>query len=249
MTIDTSYDVRGLKRIGRIVADCLAMMQDEARPGMTTLELDRLGATFLERHGARSAPILTYDFPGCTCISVAPDAAHGIPGEHVLRDGDLVNVDVSAELDGYFGDTGGSFTVGREVPAHTALCDATRAALEAAMLEARAGARLNRIGKAIQAVARQHGYSVIRNLGSHGVGRQLHEEPKFIPGYYNRFERRRLHAGLVITIEPFLTTGASQVVELDDGWTLRTRGGISAQFEHTLIITEDEPIVCTQRSS
>jgi methionyl aminopeptidase len=116
------------------------------------------------------------------------------------------------------------------------------------MGEARGGARLNRIGYAIERVARAHGFGVIRNLGSHGVGRSLHEEPKFIPGYYRRLDFRKLRAGMVITIEPFLTTGASDVVEMADGWTLRTRGGISAQFEHTLILTDGDPIVCTEPS-
>ena len=249
MTIDGEQDVRGLKSIGRIVADCLQVMTEAAEPGMTTLELDRIGAAWLDSHGARSAPILTYDFPGATCISIAPDAAHGIPGDRVLAAGDLVNIDVSAEKDGYFADTGGSFTLGDAVDAHTALCDATREALNAAMAEARAGARLNRIGQAIERVARKRGFGVIRNLGSHGVGRSLHEDPKFIPGYYRRLDFRRLRKGMVITIEPFLTTGASEVVELSDGWTLRTRGGISAQYEHTMIITDGDPIVCTLPSA
>jgi methionyl aminopeptidase len=248
MTIDTQYDVRALKRIGRIVADCLGTMQDSAEPGMTTLELDRIGADFLEKHSARSAPILAYNFPGTTCISVSPDTAHGVPDDTELREGDLLNIDVSAELDGYFADTGGSFTIGEPVEAHEKLCDATREALAAAMHEARAGARLNRIGRAIQTVARDRGYRVIHNLGSHGTGRKLHEYPDFIPGFYRRDDRRWLEAGMVITIEPFLTTGGTEAITMADGWTLRTSDGISAQFEHTMIITDGQPIVCTERS-
>ncbi len=248
LTIDSDKDVRALRQIGRIVADCLQVMAQSMEPGMSTAQLDAIGADFLASHSARSAPILVYDFPGATCISIAPDAAHGIPGERVLKPGDLVNIDVSAELGGYFADTGGSFSVPPVHPSHQRLCDATLEALQRAMAEARHGARLNRIGHAIEQTAKDHGFGVIRNLGSHGVGRTLHEDPTFIPGFYKWMERRKLREGMVITIEPFLTTGKSMVQELEDGWTLRTQGGFSAQYEHTMIITRDAPIILTEPS-
>ena len=247
MTIETEDDVTALKRIGRIVSSVLHEMLDAAEPGMTTLELDALGARLLERQGARSAPRLTYDFPGATCISINEEAAHGIPGDRVIRAGDMLNIDVSAELDGYFADTGGTRVVPPTTPQKTRLCHATRTALDQAMKQARAGRPLNGIGAAIQRTARQYGFKIIENLGSHGVGRALHEEPEHIAGYFDPTDKRVLTEGLVITIEPFLSTRSRQVTEAADGWTLvGAPGNLSAQYEHTMIITRSEPIVVTR---
>ncbi len=246
MTIENEADIEGLRRIGAIVARVLDEMLSAARPGMTTLELDALGEQALARAGARSAPRITYDFPGATCISVNEEAAHGIPGARVLRAGDVVNVDVSAELDGYFADTGGTTVLPPTNATKTRLCHAARTALTAAMAVARAGRPLNGIGAAIQQTALRYGFRVIENLGSHGVGRALHEEPKHIAGYHDPSDRRVLHEGMVITIEPFMSTKSRLVSEAGDGWTLvGAKGNLSAQFEHTLIITRGAPIVVT----
>ncbi|NUZ05373.1 type I methionyl aminopeptidase [Piscinibacter koreensis] len=247
MTIETDDDVAALKRIGRIVSHVLHEMLDAVEPGMTTRELDAIGAGLLERHGARSAPRLAYDFPGATCISVNEEAAHGIPGERVIRAGDVVNVDVSAELGGYFADTGGTRVVPPTNPQKTRLCHATRAALEQAMKQARADKPISGIGAAIERTARAYGFKVIENLGSHGVGRSLHEEPEHIPGYFDPADRRLLHDGMVITIEPFLSTRSRVLSEAADGWTLvGASGNLSAQYEHTMIITKGAPIVVTR---
>lgn len=247
MTIETQDDVVGLKRIGKIVSCVLHEMLDAAEPGMTTRELDALGAQLLEKHGARSAPQLTYNFPGATCISINEEAAHGIPGERVIRPGDVLNVDVSAELGGYFADTGGTRVVPPTNPQKTRLCHATRAALTQAMKQARAGQPLNGIGAAIERTAKSYGFRIIENLASHGVGRALHEEPEHIPGYFDAADRRVLKEGMVITIEPFLSTRSRVVTETADGWTLvGVPGNLSAQYEHTMIITRGEPIVVTQ---
>lgn len=226
MSIETENDLIALQRIGRIVASCLQHMGSRLEPGITTREIDEIGREFLERHGARSAPKLTYNFPGSTCISVNEEAAHGIPGKRVLAAGDLVNIDVSAELNGYFADTGGSFIIPPESSLKKKLCLATRKALELAMQEARAGNPLNRIGRAIEEHAHRNHLTVIENLGSHGVGRALHEEPGFIPGYYDSRDKRVLKEGQVITIEPFLSTGARQVHDAGDGWTLADRKSV-----------------------
>ena len=247
MTIETEGDVAALKRIGRIVSCVLQEMLDAAEPGMTTRELDSLGGRLLEKHGARSAPKLSYGFPGSTCISINEEAAHGIPGERVIRPGDVLNVDVSAELGGYFADTGGTTVVPPTSPQKTRLCHATRTALAQAMKQARAGQPLSGIGAAIQKTAKTYGFRIIRNLGSHGVGRALHEAPEHIPGYFDPADRRILTAGLVITIEPFLSTKSRIVTEAADGWTLvGAPGNLSAQYEHTMIITDGEPIVVTR---
>lgn len=246
MTIETQDDVVALKRIGKIVAQVLQQMLQAAEPGMTTRELDALGAQWLEQHGARSAPQLTYNFPGATCISINEEAAHGIPGERVIRPGDVLNVDVSAELNGYFADTGGTTIVPPSNAQKTRLCHATRTALNAAMQQASAGRPLNGIGRAVQRTARAYGFQVIENLASHGVGRALHEAPEHIPGYFDPSDRRVLKNGMVITIEPFLSTKSRIVTETDDGWTLvGANGNLSAQYEHTMIITKGAPIVVT----
>jgi methionyl aminopeptidase len=246
MTIETEDDVIALKRIGRIVSHVLQEMLDAAEPGMTTGELDSLGQAFLERHGARSAPRITYDFPGATCISINEEAAHGIPGDRVIRAGDVLNVDVSAELGGYFADTGGTRIVPPTNPLKTRLCHATRTALEQAMQQACAGRPINVIGRAIERTAKAYGFRIIENLASHGVGRALHEAPEHIPGYFDPSDKRILKEGMVITIEPFLSTKSRVVTQAPDGWTLLgARGNLSAQYEHTMIITKGAPIVVT----
>jgi methionyl aminopeptidase len=247
MTIETQDDVHALTRIGRIVSLTLQRMLDAAEPGMTTRQLDVIGERFLREHGARSAPQLTYDFPGSTCISINEEAAHGIPGERVIRAGDVLNVDVSAELDGYFADTGGTIVIPPTAAQKTRLCHATRTALAEAMKGARAGRPINAIGAAIERTAKAYGFKVIENLGSHGVGRALHEEPEHIAGYFDPSDSRVLHEGMVITIEPFLSTKSRTVTESADGWTLvGSPGNLSAQYEHTMIITRGAPIVVTQ---
>ncbi|HET7331900.1 type I methionyl aminopeptidase [Dyella sp.] len=242
MTIETQEDVEALKRIGKIVSLTLQTMLDAARPGMTTRELDQIGERLLANYGAQSAPRLAYNFPGATCISINEQAAHGIPGDRVIRAGDVLNVDVSAELDGYFADNGGTIVVPPSTPQKTRLCHAARAALNEAMKVARAGQRIS----AIERTAKTYGFRVIENLGSHGVGRSLHEEPEHIPGYFDPSDPRILHEGMVITIEPFLSTKSRIVDEAADGWTLEgVKGNLSAQYEHTMIITPGAPIVVT----
>jgi methionyl aminopeptidase len=246
MSIEGPEDLEGLRRAGRAVADARDAMLAEVRPGVCTAELDEVGRAVLNRRGARSAPQLAYDFPGCTCISVNSALAHGIPSRTtVLREGDLVNIDVSAELDGYWADTGASAPVGAVAPRLRNLLWATRIAQREGMQAARAGARLHAIGSAVERRARRHGFRVVHNLGGHGVGRNIHEQPH-VPNVFDRRNNLRLWEGLVLTIEPFLTTGAREVVEDDDGWTLRTPdGSIGAQFEHTFVVTRGEPIVLT----
>lgn len=246
MTVQGQSDIDGILKVGRVVARVRDAMLAAIEPGMTTAELDRLGSDLLERSGARSAPRVVYDFPGATCISVNEQAAHGVPGHRVIHAGDVVNVDVSAELDGYFADTGGTTVVPPVEATRARLCHATRLALENALVQARAGAPINRIGKAIQDTAKAHGFRVIRNLAGHGIGRSLHEEPGDIVSYHDRRDTRRLQFGQVVAIEPFLSTRSTQVTEAGDGWTLVGHpANLSAQFEHTIIVTHGAPIVAT----
>jgi methionyl aminopeptidase len=246
MTIDSENDLHQLKAIGRICAQALKVMMQAARAGMSTGELDAIGYEFLTAEGARSAPQVTYNFPGTTCISISPVIAHGIPGKAILKAGDLIHIDVSAELDGYFADTGASLAVAAKRPEVGRLLRATRAALDKALLVVRAGARLNEIGKAIYQEAHKSGFNVIYDLTGHGIGRKLHDEPGSILNYYNPQDRRVMNEGLVLAIEPFLTTGVGRIVQENDGWTLRTSDRkIAAQFEHTVIVTKNEPVILT----
>lgn len=247
MTIGSEEDLERLKTVGRLVARTLDAMGKALEPGMTTKELDDLGRAMLEREGARSAPEVTYGFPGATCISVAPHVAHGVPGDQKIAAGDLVNIDVSAEIDGFFADTGASFAVPPTTPRIERLCRDGRRATWAGIRAAKAGAPLNAIGRSIEGFAQRNGYTLLRNLASHGVGRALHEEPKEIPTWYEPRDRRRIHEGLVFTIEPFLSLGGAWAEDAnDDGWTLAASPPRpTVQYEHTLVATRRGPMVLT----
>lgn len=247
MIVENEKDLLGLMAIGRIVAQTMHHMASCIEIGMTTAELDAIGAEFLERHGARSAPVLTYKFPGITCISINEEVAHGIPGARKIQAGDMVNIDVSAELNGYFADTGGTFLVPPFSAEQQRLCDATKSALASAIDAVRAGQPLSVIGKACETEARKSGYKVIRELNGHGVGRGLHEPPRHVPHYFTNRAKERLVEGTVFTIEPFFNTGNARIVTGEDGWTLKTTdGSMTAQFEHTIIVTKDKPIIITR---
>ena len=249
MTIDGDDDLQGLRRAGRAVAEARDAMLAAAEPGATTADLDAVGRSVLRAHSARSAPQLAVGFPAATCVSVNDEAAHGIPSPtRVLRAGDLVNVDVSAELDGYWADTGASAPVGPPEavdPLARRLVAATREANAAALNAARAGRPLRHIGRAVQRCAHRRGFTVIANLCGHGVGGFLHEEPS-VPSIEDPSDPTVLWEGLVLAVEPFLSTGAHVAVDGDDGWTLRTPdGSLSAQFEHTIVVTSGRPLVLT----
>ena len=246
MTADSQKDIQALKAIGRVCAETLRRMQGAVRAGMTTRELDEIGRAFLEAEGARPAPEAMYKFPGATCISVSPVIAHGIPDGHVLREGELIHIDVSAELDGYYADTGASVVVSKSERHLEKLLDATKTALTKALRAAKAGNLLNAISRAVQTEASKRGYNVIYDLTGHGIGRKLHEAPNEILNYYNPSDRRMLNDGLVLAIEPFLTPGMGRTTQERDGWSLRTADrAIAAQFEHTIIVTKNEPIILT----
>lgn len=246
MSIESEKDLKALREIGRICALALKEMKAHLTPGITTAELDALGSEILSHYGARSAPRLVYRFPGDTCISINDEAAHGIPGPRAIQPGDLVNLDISAELDGYYGDTAATYALPPVSSVAQKLLICTRKALDEALKVARAGTSLNLIGRAIENQARRCGFLTIRELGGHGVGRGLHESPHNIPTFDTHHIGRRLTEGLVITIEPFLTSGSRYIIEDANGWTLRTQdGSLSAQFEHSIVITRGKPIILT----
>ena len=246
MTITHEDELDGLKAIGRIVANTMQSMAAAMEPGMTTAELDAIGEALLDRDGAEPAPRAAYGFPGATCISVNEEIAHGIPGPRVIRAGDLVNIDVSASKNGYFADTGASFRVPPVRPSLDRLCRDGRRAMQIGIAQVGSNRPLAGIGQAIGRFAARRGYTLIRNLASHGVGRALHEDPGEIPTWPVRTERRCIGRGLVLTVEPFLSQGGLWATEGDDGWTLFSSPRAPVvQYEHTVVATDRGAITVT----
>ena len=245
MTIRSDAELLGMRRVGRLVAETIARMRAAVAPGVTTAELDEIAARHAREAGARSAPQMTYDFPGFTCISVNEEIVHGIPGRRTLAAGDVVKLDVTLELDGFMADSAVTVLVPPASDEARRLQRAARVALNQGLAAARAGARVQAIGAAVEAAARKEGATVIRDLCGHGIGRRLHEEPS-VPNWAEPGARQVLHEGLVIAVEPMLATRQARVVTERDGWTLRTHDrGIAVHQEHTIVIRRGAPLVLT----
>jgi methionyl aminopeptidase len=244
MSIQSEADLHGLRRAGLAVARVLAAMRAALRPGITTAELDGAAQAKLAELGARSAPRLFYRFPGATCISLNDEAVHGVPGDRPILAGDLVKLDVTAELDGYVADAAITVPMPPANAVGAKLAEAARRSLAAGLAQARAGVRIADVGKAIEGATQRHGFRVLRDLGGHGVGRAIHEEP-WMPNFANH-DHRRLPQGLVVAIEPIIAAGTREVVMDADGWTVRTRdGSLAAHWEHTIVIRRGRPLVLT----
>jgi len=247
MSITSNEELLGMQQISNAVAETLKQMRAHAAPGMTAKELDDFGGAILNSLGAKSAPRLTYDFPGWTCISVNNEIAHGIPTEEkVLKEGDLINIDVSAELNGFWADNGGSFILGEDLNDLQPLVDASKQILRKAINQIKGGVKIADIGKLIETEARKSGYKVIKNLAGHGVGRSLHEEPHDILNCYDRFNNTRFRKNSVVAIETFIATASTYADQQEDGWTLvGNKGGYVAQHEHTIMVTDGKPVILT----
>lgn len=248
MSITNEAELAGMQKISEAVAYTLKEMTQYAHPGMTTKELDEYGAAILSDFGAKSAPYLTYGFPGWTCISVDNEFCHGIPSDkRILKEGDLINIDVSAELNGYWADNGGSFVIGKDINRHQSLVDASKAILQKAISNIRGGVKIADIGLLMETEAKKRGFRVIKNLAGHGVGKSLHEQPDELFNYKNRFDTRRFRKNSVVAIETFISTDSAIAVEQNDGWTMvGNKGGYMAQHEHTLIVTDGKPVILTE---
>lgn len=246
MSIESPADWRGLREAGRITSLTLDALEAHVRAGVTTAELDAVATEVLAANGARSAPAMVYGFPGTVLISVNDEVVHGIPGRRRLAKGDLVKLDVTVEKDGYVADAARSVVVesGSDLAHRLVAC--AESALDAALRVARAGTLVNEIGRAVSRDVWRHGFSVMRGLSGHGIGRTIHESPD-VPNHYDPWQRDVLTEGMVITIEPMISAGSSHSTQDADGWTIRTRdGSLAAHHEHTLVITRQEPLVLTR---
>lgn len=245
MSITDPKELAGLRVAGAVVRLMLNAMRAAVRVGITTGELDEIGAKVMREQGAQSAPQLVYKFPGVNCISVNDEAVHGIPGNRALIDGDVVKLDVTIEKNGFMADAAESVSVGTVTDPVKQLIACAERAFTKSMLVARAGFRVNEIGRIVEREVRRCGFSVIRDLGGHGIGRTIHEAPR-VPNYPDPDAREILTEGLVITIEPIIAAGSGRSFLSDDGWTVRTADRRpSAHYEHTLVITKGEPILLT----
>lgn len=246
MIVSSEDDLNGLKDIGQICATAVKTMAAALEPGITTRELDQIGRKVLEDAGAQSAPEFCYEFPGATCISVNEEIAHGIPGDRKILAGDLVNIDVSGVKNGLFGDTGSSFIVPPAKPKIEKLLRDGKRALWVGLNQVRTGQPMANIGNAIGTFARKNRYTLIQNLASHGIGHSLHEEPKELSTWPDPDETRVMEEGLVFTIEPFLSLGGLWAEDGDDPWTLYSDPKApTVQFEHTIVVTKNGPIILT----
>lgn len=245
MSINGPEELEGMRAAGHIVREMIEAMTSAVQPGVTTAQLDKIGADVMEQHGAKSVPAMVYQFPGTSCISLNEEAVHGIPKDRAVREGDLVKLDVTVEKDGFMADAAVTVPVGAVSEENQRLIACAERAFAKAMLVARAGFRVSEIGRVVEREVRRSRFSVIRDLGGHGIGRTIHEEPR-IPNYPDPAASQVLTKGLVITVEPIIAAGSGRSVLAKDGWTVRTADGRpSAHYEHTLVITKGEPILLT----
>ncbi len=251
MIIKTEEQLAKMKEIGYICAKIRDVMQERAVPGISTKELDNIAKELFEKYGAKSAPITEYDFPGYTCISLNNQVAHGIPANNkILKDGDLLNIDVSGCKDGYYADTGISFVVGQcDDPMKQKVCDIAKESFYEGIKYAVAGKKINQIGKNIHKKIKEHKLEVIENLTGHGIGTALHQEPNHVFNYFDPWDNLILKEGMCLAVEPFVSTKAKEVSNSGrDEWELVTKdNSYVAQYEHTIVIQADgEPIILTK---
>jgi methionyl aminopeptidase len=245
MSIQGDADLEGLKAAGEVVHLTLEALAAALRPGVTTADLDALAARIFAAHGARSAPALVYGFPGTVLISVNDEVVHGVPGPRRIRRGDIVKLDVTVERDGYMADAARTVVVEGGSTEARRLARCAERAFAAALDVATAGRKVREIGRAVETAVRGEGFTVIRSLAGHGIGRTIHEPPS-VPNHYDPWQQDVLTEGLVLTIEPIICGGREVLTQDDDGWTIRTRdGSLAAHHEHTLVVTRGRPVLLT----
>src|SRR6266852_6065356 len=245
VSISGPEELEGMRAAGDVVRRVIEAMKQNVRPGVTTADLDAIGDKVMRDHGAQSAPALVYQFPGSSCISLNDEAVHGIPGDRALREGDLLKLDVTVEKNGFMADAAVIVPVGAVSGESQRLIACAERAFAKAMLVARAGFRVSDIGRAVEREVRRDGFSVIRDLGGHGIGRTIHEAPR-VPNYADPQATQVLTEGMVITVEPIIAAGSGRAFVAQDKWTVVTADHRpSAHYEHTLVITQGAPMILT----
>jgi len=245
----SAAEVAKIDAAGDILADCLDMLAEETKPGVTTAELDRLAERLIRARGGVPTFLGYRGFPASICASPNDMVVHGIPGKYRVGDGDVLSVDVGVTLDGYVADSAITLPIGTVEPEAQRLLDVTAESLEAALAECHEGRRLGDVSHAVQAVVEAAGFSVVRSLVGHGVGKEMHEDPQ-IPNYGDPDRGPRLEEGMVFAIEPMVNAGGHEVYVADDGWSISTvDGSLSAHFEHTVAVGRKKPKVLTRRRS
>jgi len=245
ITLKSSHEIDLMRRAGKITAAARALAGEMVRPGVTTQEIDSAVEHFIRKQGAVPSFYHYNGYPASVCISVNDEVIHGIPGKRVLRDGDIVSIDVGAVVDGFHGDCAATFACGTISKEAQDLIDVTRQSFFEGIGQAKEGNRLFDISAAIQTYAESHGYSIVREFVGHGIGRQLHEAPE-VPNFFPDRRGPRLLRGMTLAIEPMVNAGAAAIRVLPDGWTVKTLDGkLSAHYENTVLITDGEPEILT----
>lgn len=234
-----------MRKAGKVVAETLELVERNIRPGMTTLEIDRLAEEYIYFCGAKPAFKGYHGFPATACISIDDEVVHGIPGKRILVDGQIVSVDLGAIVNGFYGDAAATFPVGEISEEKKKLLEVTRRSLEAGIAQVKAGNKLGQISAAVQKVAEKAGFSIVRDMVGHGIGRMMHEDPQ-VPNFGSAEEGPILEKGMTIAIEPMVNIGGYKINTKADGWTVVTSDGMpSAHFEHTVAVTEDGADILT----
>lgn len=247
ITIKTEREIEKMRAAGHIVALCHQRVEAAIAPGVTTSDLDALVSDTVKEHGAIASFLGYNGFTGNICASVNEEIVHGIPGKRSLNDGDIISVDIGAIFDGWHGDSAWTYPVGDISDGAKRLLADTEESLLLGLQAARAGNRLGEIGHAVEAFAAPRGYGIVRGYGGHGIGRRMHEDPH-VPNYGERSYGPVLRKGMTLAIEPMLTLGTDETRELADRWTVVSADGtLAAHFEHTVAITDGDPIILTKR--
>ena len=240
VVLKTRREIELMREAGRISAPALKVAGEAVRPGVSTLEIDTIARKYIESQGARPNFLGLYGFPATACISINNEVIHGIPSkDRILKEGDIVSIDLGAEKNGYHGDNAATFAVGEISDEAKRLIDTTRESLYVGLKQAVAGNRVGDISNAIQMYCEERGFGVVRDFVGHGVGKELHEDPS-VPNFGTPGRGVRLLPGMTIAVEPMINQGTWQVDQLSDGWTVVTKDGkLAAHFEHTIAITKD----------
>ena len=245
ITLKSEKEIALMRRAGKITAAARALARDMVKPGVTTQQIDKAVFEFIKSQGAVPSFLNYHGYPGSACISVNDEVIHGIPGKRVLKEGDIVSVDVGAYIGGFHGDCAATFPCGEISQEAQRLIDVTRESFFRGIAQAKEGKRLMDISAAIQEYVEANGFTVVREFVGHGIGRQLHESPE-VPNYGTAGRGPRLLRGMTLAIEPMVNVGAAAIRQLSDGWTVKTLDGkLSAHYENTVLITEGEPEILT----